>query len=1031
MNDKLSAPICECYNRNIRRFSWRILMYCSVKRTIISFAIALFFCAIFPLQALALEDPGSSSVAPEVRAQNGCEVKNVEADSAEKAKVESADARSGDAIADTAQKPPESLSAQAAPEGDGYVGQSAGLKKEAGQKAEEPLLTAQQETKAQQASVASAKQFSKQKAKTAAPAQTMSVASTKKYETPLPAGTYMIATANSTTRVLDVAGGSKSNGTNVLLWDWHNATWQKWEVTFDQNGLYTITNVHSGKVLDVSGAVARNGSNVLQWSSKSTANLNQRWILEKSGTGFILKSAINQRFVLDCTGNSAANGTNVEIWTANKGNNQCFNFVNLAPTAKYEPALKDGVYIMGASKNSAQRVEVQGYSPKNTANVDLYAKNSGLNQQWSFQHRGSGLYNIVNLGSGLALDVEGANMTAASNVLQYSLNGGKNQLWGIVLNADKKTYTIYSALNGLALDVHGASIANGSNIETYYPNGGHNQKFFLESVTENYSGVYNVYSRLSQESKAVDVPGNSYANGTQLALWSDNQQLNQRYLFEKVGSAYSIRPVSSGKYLTVTKDGKVVQTSAQGAAGKASSNQLWNVSFARDGFQIRNVGAGKALSVAGAKAVNSAKVQTATWNGSLSQKFLVHSCEFLPRGLYTMTSAANAGLAIDASGASFSNGTNAIVWKSSDTNNQKFAMTPVGGGYYRITLALGGTVLGATGGNGASVKLYNWSGADSQLWKPVLVDGGFTLQNKGTGMRLAAAGKNSGSDVVQQRAAGTDVQKWRISKGFINQRDMGSFVNCLNLASGSSGLTASRAIIGFSSSSSQWKALRNALASCWNAGIDVGFLAVDCNTGMAASVNADRNYFGASTIKGLYVTYLCEELLENGWLSYDEVKGLMHDAIVYSDNDAYRYLRAAYGSQAGFNAWLAKAGVGGLDLWDTYSSRTLAKAWTHMLEYENSGGRYVGFWRSIFNHSDMSVIKDSLGGYRTVYSKPGWMEGGWSGTILNDAGIVKNGDRTYIFAVMTTAYPYNWQKGRVEGVVRAVDSVFSSMAVCR
>ena len=62
----------------------------------------------------------------------------------------------------------------------------------------------------------------------------------------------MIATANSNERVLDVSGGNKGNGANVLLWDWHNVAWQKWKVTFDAEGLYTITNVHSGKVLDVS-----------------------------------------------------------------------------------------------------------------------------------------------------------------------------------------------------------------------------------------------------------------------------------------------------------------------------------------------------------------------------------------------------------------------------------------------------------------------------------------------------------------------------------------------------------------------------------------------------------------------------------------------------------------------------------------------------------------------------------------------------------------------------------------------------------
>lgn len=850
-----------------------------------------------------------------------------------------------------------------------------------------------------------------------------------KYATPLAAGIYMIATANSTTRVLDVADGAKGNGGNVLLWDWHNVAWQKWKVSFDTDGLYTITNVHSGRVLDVAGAAVGSGRNVLQWQYKSTGNANQQWILEKSGMGFILKSALNQRYVLDCTGNSAANGTNVEIWTANKGNNQTFNFINLAPSVQYERVIDDGIYVIAASKKQNQRVEVQGYSPMNAANVDLYSANTGMNQRWSFQHRSDGLYNVVNLGSGLALDVSGASLTAGSNVLQYQLNGGKNQLWGVVKNADG-TYTLYSALNGLALDIQGASIANLANVETYYPNGAHNQKFVLTKQVENYSGTHAIYSRLSQDLKAIDVPNFSYANGAQLALWTNNDGLNQRYLLEKVGSAYTIRPVSSGKYLTVS-GGMIVQTSAQGEAGTASSNQLWDVGFTRDGFQIKNVGTNTVMSVMGSKAANSAKMQAAKWNGVAAQKFLIRPSEMLPRGLYTFTNVANINLSLDASGASFNNGTNAIVWKSSNMNNQKFALASMGGGYYRVTLALGGTVLGSSGGDGASVKLYNWTGADSQLWKPVLIDGGFTLQNKASGMQLVAASKNSGSDVVQRKAANDNLQRWRIAKCSVNLSDMSSFVNCLNLASGSSSLSASRACVDFSTSSSQWKALQNALASCWNAGIDVGFLSVDCNTGMTLSINADKGYYGASTIKGLYITYLCEEYLEKGYISLGSVEGLMHDAIVYSDNYDYMYLRNSYGSQSGFNAWLAQVGVGGIGMWGTYSPRTLAKAWVHMLEYENSGGRYVGFWRSIFNHSDYSSIYGALGGYRTVYSKPGWMGGGTYGYILDDGGIVKNGERSYVLAVMTTAYPYDWHKGRVESLVRAIDGVHATIGVGR
>lgn len=869
---------------------------------------------------------------------------------------------------------------------------------------------------------------SKQSSKSTASAKQGQSASKGKHSTPLAAGTYMIVTAKSNKRVLDVEGGSKTNGANVLLWDWHGAAWQKWNVSYDSEGFYTIKNVHTGKVLDVAGAKAGKGANVLTWQGKTANNTNQRWILEKSGRGYILKSALNQSLVLDCTGNSAANGTNIEIWKANGNANQRFVFVNLNPDVAFGKTLEDGIYTMGVSSKTSQLVEVQGASIKNGGNVDLYASNKGMNQRWSFQYNGVGLYRIVNVGSGLSLDVAGANPTAATNVLQYAAHSGKNQLWGVSKNVDG-TYTLYSAINGMALDVHGASTANLANLETYYPSNGKNQKFALKRVAEDYSGTYRLFTRLSQKPKSVDVPKGSVSNGTQLALWDDNGQLNQRFVFEKVGSAYSIRPASSGKYLTVS-NGKVVQVSASGKGGTASNNQLWTVKYAKNGFQIKNVGTGKVMSVAGAKAVNSAKVQESIWKGSASQKFLLAKCEMLPRGLYVMSNMANTKLNLDATGASFANGTNAIVYKSTGMNNQKFAIVHVGGGYYRVTLALGGTVLGVRGSkNGSSAKFYNWTADDSQLWKPTLVDGGFVFQNKASGKRLAAAGKTSGSDVVQQDPANAALQKWRLSKDGINCRDMNSFVKCLNTAPGSSSLTVTRAVPGFSTSSRQWKALQSALAECWDSGFDVGFISVDCNTGMTISANADTTFYGASTIKGLYATYLCEELLESGEISLGSVEDIMYSTIVYSNNDTYSTLRYNYGSQSGFNEWLSEVGVGELGLYDYYTPKTLAKAWTHILEYESSNGDYVGFWRSIFDHGDMSSINDALG--CTVYSKPGWFDGGSIGYILDDAGIVKNGSGTYVLAVMSNAYPYNWQKDTIENLVRAIDNVHSAIPATR
>ena len=207
---------------------------------------------------------------------------------------------------------------------------------------------------------------------------------------------------------------------------------------------------------------------------------------------------------------------------------------------------------------------------------------------------------------------------------------------------------------------------------------------------------------------------------------------------------------------------------------------------------------------------------------------------------------------------------------------------------------------------------------------------------------------------------------------------------------------------------------------------------MDCNTGMTVSLNADRGYYGASTIKGLWVTYLFEEYLEKGRLSWGDISDLAVPAITISDNYSYLQLRANYGSEDGFARWLDAVGVGYIPTWDSYTPRTLAKAWTHMLAYSASGGAYAGTWRSLFDDSYYSVVNDHLGGYRTVYSKPGWMgSGSMYGAITNDAAVVndRNG-RRYLLVLMSHVEPF-YNRYLLGNVAEALDAIHMEMPKSR
>ena len=182
----------------------------------------------------------------------------------------------------------------------------------------------------------------------------------------------------------------------------------------------------------------------------------------------------------------------------------------------------------------------------------------------------------------------------------------------------------------------------------------------------------------------------------------------------------------------------------------------------------------------------------------------------------------------------------------------------------------------------------------------------------------------------------------------------------------------------------------------------------DEETGMVLTYNADREFFGASTVKAMWVTYLFQEQFETGaveWNNY--LEAYVRLCIVQSSNKSYTVLRSNYGSEEGFGEWLAQVGVRYISSWDYYTPREQALVWTHMLSYLDSGGTCVEAWKSSFHRSRKSFIRKAIGECKTVYSKPGFIiENKHRPNTYDDAAIVvdRNG-RRYLVSIMSTMRP--------------------------
>ncbi len=137
-------------------------------------------------------------------------------------------------------------------------------------------------------------------------------------------------------------------------------------------------------------------------------------------------------------------------------------------------------------------------------------------------------YKLINVASGLAMDVAGASTSAGAAVDQADYTGGSNQLW-IFTNTGNGFYNIQNTNSGLLVDVSGNSISGGALIDQWNSDGGLNQQWVVQfaNYAEN-SGPYNILTAHAPGAlNVLEVPGSSLIAGIQLDQWTENAGGNQ------------------------------------------------------------------------------------------------------------------------------------------------------------------------------------------------------------------------------------------------------------------------------------------------------------------------------------------------------------------------------------------------------------------------------------------------------------------------------------------------------------------------
>lgn len=139
-------------------------------------------------------------------------------------------------------------------------------------------------------------------------------------------GIYIISSALNNDYVLDLAGGSNKNGTNIQLYKTNGTNAQKWKVEYMSNGYYKITSlVDLNKSLDMAGGIIKSGANIQSYESNNTQA--QQWLLKDAGDGYYYIISNCGGLYLDVSG-GAHNSANIQLYDGNSTNAQKFKFRN-------------------------------------------------------------------------------------------------------------------------------------------------------------------------------------------------------------------------------------------------------------------------------------------------------------------------------------------------------------------------------------------------------------------------------------------------------------------------------------------------------------------------------------------------------------------------------------------------------------------------------------------------------------------------------------------------------------------------------
>lgn len=466
--------------------------------------------------------------------------------------------------------------------------------------------------------------------------------------------------------------------------------------------------------------------------------------------------------------------------------------------------MSNGTYEIISSLNSNKILDIKDGSKASGAHAQIYSWNGTQAQRFEIHKNQNGYYTIKNTGSNLYVGIStNWNTMGNYNSLIQGVNTSSKAAQFIFTRNSNGQWIISSAWDSrYVFDLNGANLDNGNKVQIYTQNGTSAQAWKLLKVSNSHEeiddlaqknkntladGTYTINSTLNT-SYVLDVNGGSKVNFGNIQLYQSNGTLAQGWKVSHDSKGYvTFINIGSGKAIDV-KDGSACN--GQNISQYTSNNtyaQKWIVVQEGNGFKIISaLNTSYVLDLNSALVKNYQNIQTYKSNDTLAQRWYF-STYVSPRekldtmakeynaditeATYVISNYVNPNYVLDIKDGSKANRGNLQIYKSNNTNAQKWQLKKDSVGY--ITFINVGSnkaldVSNATVRNGSNIWQYESNGTYAQKWiAKKNTDGSLTFVSALDAnyvLDINAGKVINWQNIQLYKSNGTNAQKFKLTK---------------------------------------------------------------------------------------------------------------------------------------------------------------------------------------------------------------------------------------------------------------------------